>query len=77
MATIHGMPDSEKQLIKILPRKIKSMRQLDEAKIEIKRKMNRRSLGLFAGLKRRRLQNKLNRLNTKRLTRCASGPRGR
>ena len=70
------MPDSEKQLIKILPRKIKSMRQLDEAKIEIKRKMNRRSLGLFAGLKRRRLQNKLNRLNTKKINTLRLGAEG-
>ena len=76
MAIVHGIPDSEKHLVKILPRKIKSIRHLDDEKINLTRKINRRSLGLFTGIKRRRLQNKLKRLNTKKVNMLRRGADG-
>ena len=76
MAIVHGIPDSEMQLIKILPRKIKSMQDLDDEKISITRKINKRSLGMFTGIKRKRLQNKLKRLKTKKINTLRRGAEG-
>lgn len=76
VAVIHGIPDSEKQLIKILPRKIKSTNALDNEKEKLAQQINKRSLGLLTGLKRRRMKNRLKKLSTKKINTMRRGADG-